>query len=40
MKPVVDGLVTKYARRYDIKVMNLSQGDAEARRLADSYGVI
>ena len=39
MKPVVDGLVTKYAGTYDIKVMNLSSGDPETSRLADSYGV-
>jgi thioredoxin-like negative regulator of GroEL len=39
MKPVVDGLVQKYAGKYDIKRMDLSDGDATATRLADSYGV-
>jgi thiol:disulfide interchange protein len=38
MKPVVNGLVQKYAGRYDIRVMNTSQ-DAEARRLAGTYQV-
>jgi thiol:disulfide interchange protein len=38
MKPVVDGLKTKYAGRYDIRVMNTST-DPEAQRLADSYGI-
>lgn len=36
---MVDGLVQKYAGRYDIKVMNLSSGDPEYERLAQSYGV-
>jgi hypothetical protein len=39
MKPVVDGLVRKYQGRYDIRVLNLSSGDAEARRLYDSWGL-
>ncbi|HEY5506859.1 MAG TPA: thioredoxin family protein [Coriobacteriia bacterium] len=39
MKPVVDGLVTRYAGTYDIRVMNLSRGDAEAERAAKTYGV-
>jgi thioredoxin-like negative regulator of GroEL len=33
MRPVVDGLVKKYAGRYDIRVMNTSN-DEQAQRLA------
>ena len=35
---MVDGLVKKYAGRYDIRVMDTSN-DSEAVRLAESYGV-
>lgn len=36
---MVDGLVKKYSGRYDMKVVNLSNGDAQDRVLAQSYGV-
>lgn len=39
MKPVVDGLAKKYAGKYEIRVLNLSRDDAEARRLYDSWGL-
>jgi len=39
MKPVVDGLVSKYAGRYDIRIMNGSTGDPEVERLAGEYGI-
>lgn len=38
MRPVVDGLVRKYAGRYDIRVMNTSN-DAEAQRLAQEMQI-
>lgn len=38
MRPVVDGLVKKYAGRYDIRVMNTSN-DAEAQRLAQEMRI-
>lgn len=39
MKPVVDGLVTKYAGRYDIRRMDTSGSDAEVEKLAEQYGI-
>jgi hypothetical protein len=36
---VVDGLIKKYAGRYDIRVMNGSTGDPEVDRLAQVYGI-
>jgi hypothetical protein len=39
MKPVVDGLASTYAGRYDIRILNLSDGDAGAKRLYDSFGL-
>jgi hypothetical protein len=36
---VVDGLVRKYAGRYDIKVVNLSNGSAADRALYASFGL-
>jgi hypothetical protein len=38
MRPVVDGLVKKYAGRYDIRVMNTTT-DAEARRLSQQMQI-
>ena len=38
MKPVVDGLVTKYKGRYDIRIMNEGT-DPAAQQLADKYQV-
>jgi hypothetical protein len=39
VKPVVDGLVSKYAGRYDLKVVNLSRGVAADRQLYESFGL-
>jgi hypothetical protein len=39
MRPVVDGLVKKYAGTYDIKVVDLSKGDPADERLYRSFGL-
>jgi len=39
MKPVVDGLIKKYAGRYDIKVMNTSSRDREIALLAQRFRI-
>jgi thioredoxin-like negative regulator of GroEL len=39
MKPVVDGLVQKYAGTYEIRIMNSSSGDPEVATLADKFGI-
>jgi thioredoxin-related protein len=39
MRPVVDGLVKKYAGRYDIRILNTSTGDPEIDELAQEYAV-
>ena len=39
MKPVVDGLVKKYAGTYDIRIMNSSSGDPEVASLAKKFGI-
>lgn len=39
MKPVVDGLIKKYAGRYTIKVMNTSSRDPEVGTLARQYKI-
>jgi len=40
MRPVVDGLVKKYAGRYDIKVMNGSVADPNVvAKLAQKYSI-
>jgi thiol-disulfide isomerase/thioredoxin len=37
MRPVVDGLVKKYAGTYDIKIVNLSKGDPADEQLYNSF---
>ena len=39
MRPVVDRLKREYAGRVDVKVMDLSGGDAGAEQLASRFGV-
>lgn len=39
MKPVVDRLQQRYAGRADVKVVNLSLGNADDEKLADLFGV-
>jgi len=39
MRPVVDGLVKKYAGRYDIRIMNASTGGPEVGELAQKFKV-
>jgi thioredoxin-like negative regulator of GroEL len=39
MKPVVDGLVKKYAGTYDIRIMNGSTGDPQVETLAQEFDI-
>lgn len=39
MKPVVDGLVTKYAGKIDIRIMNSSTGDPQVAELSEEFGI-
>jgi thiol-disulfide isomerase/thioredoxin len=39
MRPVVDGLVQKYAGRVNIRIMNSSTGEPEVGELSQKYGI-
>jgi thioredoxin-like negative regulator of GroEL len=39
MRPVVAGLVSRYAGRVDIKVLDTSTGDASVNAMAQRFGV-
>jgi thioredoxin-like negative regulator of GroEL len=39
MKPVVDGLVRKYAGTYDIRIMNGSSGNPDVEGLSQTFGI-